>query len=97
MTLEEKTYKIAKASKDLTILNSLLDMRELNREGATIQKIMATPDYQKYIIASRVVFKIPIGTTPFGNLEYVAQRKVVKMLISAVETYLVDLQKELTE
>ena len=93
MTIEEKTYKIATALKDLTTLNSLLDAGvHLYNEGKTIQKIMTTPDYKESIIASRALHKISLGTTPFGSLKYWQQRKIVNMLIDAVDAYLSDLQ-----
>ena len=98
MTIEEKTYKIATASKDLKTLNSLLDVGEhLYKEGKTIQKIMITPDYKEFINTSRALHKISLGTTPFGSLKYWQQRKIVNMLIDAVGAYLSDLQTKTTE
>lgn len=92
MTLEEKTFKTEKATKDLEKLNSLLDRNYLNDAGSTISKIMSTLDYKDFIFASRVAHKIPFGKTPFGSLQFEEQRKIVKMLIDAISAYLADLE-----
>lgn len=97
MTLEEKTYKTATTTKDLNTLNSLLDRNYLNDAGLTITKIMSTHDYKDFIIASRAAHKIPLGTTPFGNLRYPQQREIVNMLIDAVSAYLDDLKNKTTD
>lgn len=97
MTLEEKTFKTEKATKDLEKLNSLLDRNYLNDAGSTISKIMSTLDYKDFIAASRVAHKIPLGKTPFGSLKFDQQRKIVKMLIDAVSAYLIDLETKSTD
>lgn len=89
MTNEEKITKIASAKHDAETLQALLDHKSpLHNAGPTISKIMATPDYQKFLIASRIKHDIPFGTTPFGSLQYQQQRKIVIMLKEAVDTYL---------
>ena len=91
MTNQEKANKTASAQHDIDTLQSLLHKSNLNNEGLTIQKIMATPDYKDFMIISRAKHRILLGKTPFGNLQYQLQRQIVIMLIEAVSAYLADL------
>ena len=93
MTDEEKVIKTASAKHDIDTLQSLLDHKSpLYNAGSTISKIMATPDYKEFVLLSRAKYKIPLGTTPFGSLQYQQQRQIVIMLKEAVSAYLADLE-----
>lgn len=92
MTLQEKINKITAAQRDLKTLISLLERNYLNDAGPTISKVMSTHDYKDFITLSRAIYKIPVGTTPFGSLKFEQQRKIVSMLIDAINTYLADLE-----
>ena len=75
---------------DVKALNKIYKMGyDMKNEGVTIYDIVSREQYSEYVAAGKALYEISDWQL-FRELTFRVQRKIVKMLLAAVDAYLDD-------
>ena len=92
-----KVRKKIAADEDVRALRTVMDMGvEMGQAYKIIARIYKNFEYRDFVEHSMALYKI-IDFENFSGLAYNLQRKIVKMLMLAVDAYLEDLYSQPTE